>query len=253
MEAVTGETPDISEYLDFGFYDLVWFKENAGIGEVKIGRFLDVSHKVGSLMSYHILPQSGIQVSRTTVQRITELEKPTDANKARIMEFDKAIAERFKEERLTQIGDKPAPQAWKTMIESDPDFTEEFASTFDNPEVKEADEELDPDTYDNYLNMEIRLDRPGTVPEFAKVTKRMKDKDGNPIGVAHAENPMLDTRLYEVEYTDGYKAALTANTIAENMFSQVDGDGHRHVLFDAIIGHRTDGTEIKNDDVLSHR
>jgi hypothetical protein len=27
MEALTGKTPDISEYLDFGFYDLVWFKE----------------------------------------------------------------------------------------------------------------------------------------------------------------------------------------------------------------------------------
>jgi hypothetical protein len=49
------EAPDISEYLnDFGFYDLVWFKEDAGIGEIKLRRFLNVSHSVGSLMSYHI-------------------------------------------------------------------------------------------------------------------------------------------------------------------------------------------------------
>ena len=26
---VTGETADISEYLDFGFYEQVWFKDNA--------------------------------------------------------------------------------------------------------------------------------------------------------------------------------------------------------------------------------
>ena len=26
----TGESIDISEYLDFGFYDEVWFKDNAG-------------------------------------------------------------------------------------------------------------------------------------------------------------------------------------------------------------------------------
>jgi hypothetical protein len=51
LEAMTGETPDISEYLDFGFYDLVWFKENAGLGETQLGRFLDVDHLVGSLMS----------------------------------------------------------------------------------------------------------------------------------------------------------------------------------------------------------
>jgi hypothetical protein len=34
MEQVTGETPDISEYLDFGIYDWVWFKDNAGLGEI---------------------------------------------------------------------------------------------------------------------------------------------------------------------------------------------------------------------------
>ena len=31
IEGVTGETPDISEYLDFGFYDKVWYKDNAGL------------------------------------------------------------------------------------------------------------------------------------------------------------------------------------------------------------------------------
>jgi hypothetical protein len=37
LEQVTGETPDISEYLDFGFYDWGWFKDNAGLGENCIG------------------------------------------------------------------------------------------------------------------------------------------------------------------------------------------------------------------------
>ena len=32
LEALTGETPDIYQYLDFGFYDQVWFKEDAGVG-----------------------------------------------------------------------------------------------------------------------------------------------------------------------------------------------------------------------------
>ena len=44
LEALTGETPDISQYLDFGFYDRVWFKEDAGVGDTKLGRFLGVSH-----------------------------------------------------------------------------------------------------------------------------------------------------------------------------------------------------------------
>ena len=32
---------------------------------------------------------------------------------------------------------------------------------------------------------------------------------------------ILDTRMYEVEYSDGYKTAMTANTIASNLFYQV--------------------------------
>ena len=32
IESVTSETVYISEYLDFGFYDHVWYHENAGLG-----------------------------------------------------------------------------------------------------------------------------------------------------------------------------------------------------------------------------
>ena len=66
VEVLTGETPDISKYLDFGFYDRMWYKENAGIGKTKLARFLGVSHEVGSLMSYWILPASTIPVSRVS-------------------------------------------------------------------------------------------------------------------------------------------------------------------------------------------
>jgi hypothetical protein len=54
MEEVTGETPDISEYLDFTFYDWVWYKDNAGVGDNMFGRWLGVSHRIGNLMSYWI-------------------------------------------------------------------------------------------------------------------------------------------------------------------------------------------------------
>ena len=36
LELLTGETPVISDYLDFGWYDRVWYKEDAGLGETKI-------------------------------------------------------------------------------------------------------------------------------------------------------------------------------------------------------------------------
>ena len=78
LEGVTGKTPDISEYLDFGFYDKVWYKDNAGLGETMPRRWLGVSHRTGRLMCYHILNQNGKVISRSTVQRVTNLELQDD-------------------------------------------------------------------------------------------------------------------------------------------------------------------------------
>ena len=101
--------------------------------------------------------------------------------------------------------------------------------------------------------MELALPRDSEGPEFAKVTKRMRDAKGIPIGTAN-DIPLIDTRIYQVEYSDGHKASLIANTIAENMFAQVDDEGNRHVIFDDIVDHRADGTEVKHQDafITSH-
>ena len=101
LEALTGETPDISQYLDFGLYYRVWFKEDAGLGDIKLGRFLGVSHSVGSLMSYWVLPESGIPIARTTVQQVTNLESQTEQCKRRFDVYDKRITKRFNKEFIS--------------------------------------------------------------------------------------------------------------------------------------------------------
>jgi hypothetical protein len=252
---MTGETPDISEYLDFGWYDRVWFKEDAGLGETKIERFLGPSHRVGSQMSYWILPASGIPVSRTTVRRVTQLESFTDANKERSNDYNQAIKQRFKEIYTAETfppqgSNKPTLELWAELAEEDEDFQTEFNRVFDNQEVKEADEDFTPDTFDNYVNMELSLDRGGDQPEFARVKKRLRDNNGRPIGVA-SDNPILDSRMYEVEYQDGHTAAIAANIIAENLFAQVDQEGNRFVLFDEIIATRTDGSQVLQQDAFA--
>ena len=77
IEIITGETPDISEYLDFSFYDWVTYRSNAGLGELSLGRWLGVSHKIGQLMSYWILTEKSRVISCTTVQRLTQLGQGT--------------------------------------------------------------------------------------------------------------------------------------------------------------------------------
>jgi hypothetical protein len=161
------------------------------------------------------------------------------------------INRRFKEEEdLTYDGTKPNPEDWSEYLQYDPDFQEEFDNIVNDPGISEADKDFIPDVFHGaYLNMELAIPRDSDGPEFAQVTKHLKDKDGLPIGRAN-NNPILDTRMYKVEYPDGHKASLAANAIAENMFAQVDDEGNWHVLFEEIIDDRTDGMEVKQQDAF---
>ena len=247
---VTGETADISEYLDFGFYDQVWYKDNAGLSPFEPARWLGVSHRTGRMMCYHVLTQRGTVISRSTVQRVTNLEKTTSEVKDTFLKFDATIRTKLKcTGDKDYVGDKPDPEAWADLLDEDEDFREEFQKIYNDKNIPEADDYTPEVLDDTYLNMEVALPRDGEGPEFARVTKRLRDANGIPIGTAN-DNPILDTRIYEVEYIDGYKASLAANTIAENMFSQVDDEGNRFVLLDSIVDHRVDGNEIKHDDAF---
>ena len=61
----------------FSFFYHYWvtFRSNAGLGKIELGRWLGVSHRIGQLMSYWILPKSGRPVSCVTVQHVTYLEQ----------------------------------------------------------------------------------------------------------------------------------------------------------------------------------
>ena len=85
--------------------------------------------------------------------------------------------------------------------------------------------------------------------QFEKVTKRLIDANGIPIGVAH-DNTLLDTIIYDVEYMHGHKDALSDNTIVTNMFAQVDEEGNWYALLDYIVDHHTYGYEVMDDTVL---
>ena len=118
-------------------------------------------------------------------------------------------------------------------------------------DIPEADNIFDPEEFENYVNMELALDRHNNRPEFARVNNILKDKDGGPIGIA-ADNKILDTSMYAVEYADGYKTAITDNAISSNLFSQVAQDGQHFLLFNAIIDLRTNSTYIKEGGYFIH-
>ena len=67
--------------------------------------------------------------------------------------------------------------------------------------------------------MKLALYRNDYGHELSRVNKILKDKYGRLIGIA-AENPILDTRMYKVEYAGGYKTVMTSKTIASNLFTK---------------------------------
>ena len=58
----------------------------------------------------------------------------------------------------------------------------------------------------------------------------------------------MDSREYEVEFPDGSTDFVTANTIAENIYSQVDQEGNSFLIMDEIIDHKKDGHAVEKDD-----
>jgi hypothetical protein len=113
-----------------------------------------------------------------------------------------------------------------------------------------VDQEFTPESFDDtYLNMELALPRDGGEEQFGRVVKRMRDKDGLPIGTTN-NNPILDSQLYDAEFQDGYRTSLAANSIAENLFAQIDDEGNWHVLFREIIEHCTNGKQFLQQDAF---
>ena len=212
-------------------------------------------------MSYWILPISCRPISCTTVQRLTNVEKKTDDWKRQMDDFEEKVQERLK---ISDDGTNHLPDEirnWNSfsIIDEDPEFIEEWNRIINNSTLLHGNDDMiekindDKSENDNiglnsmrdpYLHMEVGLPR-GDDDRLvhAKVKSRAVDVDGNPMGIGN-NNPLLDTRVYEVEFVDGTTEKLTANIIAENLLAQVDEEGHRQLLLDEIIDHSVNDEAI---------
>ena len=71
LEALTGDTIHISEWIEFEFYDLViYWDDRKNEAKQRIGRWLGPSYHVGSALCYYILTEKATVLSRTSVQHI---------------------------------------------------------------------------------------------------------------------------------------------------------------------------------------
>ena len=69
---------------------------------------------------------------------------------------------------------------------------------------------------DNFIWSQIQLPDKSGIPLLATVRKRKRDSHGQPISKSD-NNPLLDSRIYELEYPDGRVEEYSVNIILENM------------------------------------
>ena len=73
------------------------------------------------------------------------------------------------------------------------------------------------------------------------------DVYGNLIGT-YNKNPMLNTAEYIIEFTDSSEENMMANSIAENIYSQIDSEGRQYQLLKDFINHKHDLTAVRPDE-----
>ena len=247
LEYITGETSDITEYLDFKFYDWVMYKSNAGIDGPELNIWLGVSHRMGPFMSYWILPASGLPISCNTVQHVTQLEMVTTEMKEKMKSFTVKVNRRSDSASADTTINTPNvnPSQILGLQYEDDDFLTEYNRVICSSNIPDVDDGNVNENVvqsgsrgDEYVGMEISLPRgsDGTL-EYVTIKKRSLDSEGEPIGKLN-KYKILNSREYEVEFVNGDIEHFTANNIAENLLAQVDTERQRQLLLDKIIDHR---------------
>jgi hypothetical protein len=94
----TGQTPDISEYTEFGFFEMLWYYDEMAVfpeDRRKLSRWLGVAHRIGQALCYYLLNQNAQIIVRSTVQRISQDELQTQVNITATKEFNDEIERRI--------------------------------------------------------------------------------------------------------------------------------------------------------------
>jgi len=245
LEIITGNTPDVSEFLEFSWYDLVWYFEPSTFPDEtrNMAKWIGVAHRVDQAMCYWLLPASGIPIARTSIQKITAEELETTLIKDQLNAFTESLNDKLNVPTLPEVFQLYREYRYEEDIEPDQPLEPQAMS----PEI----EDIETDSYDELLLTEPLLEKDGVLVR-AKVIARKRDVNGNLIG-NYNSNPVLNTRIYIAEFPDGHISEYAANLIPNAIYDETNDDGYQEVLFEQIIGRDRclPGPSSMQDDTLT--
>ena len=112
-----------------------------------------------------------------------------------------------------------------------------YGDDLDNQVIQEIDQSY-LDTLDTYIGARVVVPGKDSPSILGIVKRRKRDHEGNPIGTMNS-NPILDSRVYELEFPDRRVEEYSVNSIIENLVEQVDDNGWDQGILQEIIGMRS--------------
>ena len=273
FELMHGYTPDISEYVTFEWYEPVWYWDPVNIQKQKIGRWLGVSQHIGTGHVYKVLNSKASIIARSTVNPLSSDELSRNEIQEQIRTFDQNIRDLIGDFNDTKVRGQTIDEKFPFTdflvddeMHDDDNTNILFQQVMENGEViemphgddnqfndavkheiKEVNDAIAEESKDRYIGLKVNLPY-GNNERQATVKKRKRTIDGKELVGTMNSNPLLDTRLYEVEFPDGGIGEYTANIIAESIYSNVDEEGAPYMLVDGIIGHRSNNDAISPEE-----
>ena len=124
-EWVHGISPDISAFINFDFYDYIFYTHHPKplFPEPKrsIGRWLGPSKSVVCDLVFKVLTKSGHVIHTSAVEPVTPEERDTDAYKKLINDYDKAINEKLglglAEENILELFDLEGETSPEALVD----------------------------------------------------------------------------------------------------------------------------------------
>ena len=143
-----GETANITHLCEFGWYDWVYFRDNAVTYHEKwvLGRWLGPSTDVGPALCAKILKENGRCVYRSSYRHLTEDEMNSPEERKKRESYDQMIYSRLGSSASTQDFEEDYSPPEYELYEDD-----------DGDGISHAKDEMKPITYDTYIGVEIVL------------------------------------------------------------------------------------------------
>ena len=256
-EKIHGNMPNITEYIQYSWFEWVWFSDVSNPDDESLGRWLGPAHYAGPGHISNILTCKGHVITRASLRPMKEGELDKPETQRRCSDFTKEMESYIGNYAVATINAHEAygPDPYLDLFEADELDDEDI-------EFQEYDEKGEPisrpqadlflqhdppyaEISDEHIGMEVCLPHQGE-NRTGKVIRRKRNAAGELIGTSH-DNPMLDTRVYQVDFGDGDYQDYSTNLLMENLYSQVDDYGNQFSILKGIVDAKSDDSAVKKE------